>query len=403
MAVGGLLSNPSIAQTWLPTTAPTNTAWQAVSSSADGTRLFAIGRSYVYATSTNSGATWTTNTEPQIGSEYGTWNCNASSADGNTLLAMNGDAAWISTNSGVSWSSNTVPTANFWSAVALSADGKKAVAVDGGPSGDGGPGGIYVSTNSGMAWNEMFAPSNTWSSVASSADGTILSAAVLVDSLPTVPVYVSTNSGTAWTPTASPTNMQCTAIASSADGRKLIVAGFEAQGTGAGMVYTSTNSGSTWISNTVSLFARWSSVASSADGTTLAAVSEYGTIYTSTNSGTIWNSNSVPLLSWLSVASSADGAKLAATGVDIYFHGGIYTFQSTPSPQLNFQPSGTNLNFSWLIPSTNFVLRQNLDLTTANWSAVTNPPMLNLTNLQKSDHAAHVRPQCLLQARNPVM
>jgi len=38
--------------------------------------------------------------------------------------------------------------------------------------------------------------------------------------------------------------------------------------------------------------------------------------------------------------------------------------------------------FSWLIPSTNFVLQQNLDLTATNWTDITNTHVLNLTNLQ---------------------
>jgi hypothetical protein len=37
---------------------------------------------------------------------------------------------------------------------------------------------------------------------------------------------------------------------------------------------------------------------------------------------------------------------------------------------------------AWIIPSTNFVLQQNLDLTTTNWMDVTNTPVLNLTSLQ---------------------
>ena len=47
-------------------------------------------------------------------------------------------------------------------------------------------------------------------------------------------------------------------------------------------------------------------------------------------------------------------------------------------------PSAGTLLFacSWIIPSTNFVLEQNLDLTTTNWTPVTNPPALNLSNLQ---------------------
>jgi hypothetical protein len=47
---------------------------------------------------------------------------------------------------------------------------------------------------------------------------------------------------------------------------------------------------------------------------------------------------------------------------------------------LTLVPSGSNLNVSWIIPSTNFVLQQSSDL--ASWTDVTNPPVLNLTNLQ---------------------
>jgi hypothetical protein len=34
------------------------------------------------------------------------------------------------------------------------------------------------------------------------------------------------------------------------------------------------------------------------------------------------------------------------------------------------------------VPSTNFVLQQNLDLTGTNWVTLTNTPALNLANLQ---------------------
>jgi hypothetical protein len=63
-------------------------------------------------------------------------------------------------------------------------------------------------------------------------------------------------------------------------------------------------------------------------------------------------------------------------------HQGIWVGRITPSPQLNLQQTNGNLMFSWTVPSTNFVLQQNLDLNTANWTALTNTPVLNLTNLQ---------------------
>jgi hypothetical protein len=109
-----------------------------------------------------------------------------------------------------------------------------------------------------------------------------------------------------------------------------------------------------------------------------------GLIYTSTNSGTTWISNNVPSESWHSVASSADGNQLVVAGMaDQSFNPGhVYISQTTSSPCLNLTPSSSNLAVAWIIPSTNFVLQQNSDLTTTNWTDVTNPPVLNLTNLQ---------------------
>jgi hypothetical protein len=366
----------TFAQTWTQSLASSSDL-AAVTSSADGTKLFASGLGYVFCMSTNSGATWTMSTEPQIGSMYGSWTCLASSADGNTLVALNYDTAWLSTNSGATWISNTVPGASWFESLALSADGTKAVAVSGSTGNGGQRGGIYVSTNSGLTWSETLAPSNIWSAVASSADGTIIAAAVLVSSGPTVPVYVSTNSGLTWAPTASPTNMQCAAIASSADGRMLAVAGFSITGA-LGMLYTSTNTGNTWQSNNMPLpGAHWSGVAFSADGTKLVAISS-GPIVTSTNSGKTWATNNAPEDSWGAVTASADGSKLAAST----FSNGIWTSQTTTSPTLNLSPANGGLGLSWTIPSTNFVLQQNADLSTTNWSLVTNTPVLNYTNLQ---------------------
>jgi len=258
------------------------------------------------------------------------------------------------------------------------------VAVDGrtafGPNGPGG--GIYISTNSGMTWSETLAPTNTWSSVASSADGTVLAACA--GGQPTVPVYVSTNSGATWAPHPTPTNIDCYCIACSADGRKLIVGGNAVINGGTGIIYTSTNWGYTWVSNSTPLsYNPWFGVASSADGNRLVAVGQDGggAIFTSTNSGIIWTPNSVPIANWLSVASSADGTKLAVAGVVGTFSGAIYTWQSTPTPQLNSSLTNGNLALSWLIPSTNFVLQRSSDLTTTNWSTVTNTSILNFTNL----------------------
>ncbi len=78
---------------------------------------------------------------------------------------------------------------------------------------------------------------------------------------------------------------------------------------------------------------------------------------------------------WPSIASSADGNYLVA----VVNGGGIWTLQTTPSPQLNLTPASNNLAFSWLVPSANFVVQQSPDL--VSWSSVTDTPALNLTNL----------------------
>ena len=190
-------------------------------------------------------------------------------------------------------------------------------------------------------------------------------------------VGVSTNWGITWTTNYFPdsASFYCSAIAASSDASKLIAARLNING-GTGSIYTSTNSGTTWLSNNVAI-SKWFSVASSADGTTLTAVVFGGRIYGSTNSGANWNQMSSSIQNWQTVASSADGNKLEA-GISF---GSIWTSQTTPAPTLNLTPTN-GLQLSWLIPSTNFVLQQNSDLTVTSWSDVTNVPVLNLTTLQ---------------------
>jgi hypothetical protein len=194
-------------------------------------------------------------------------------------------------------------------------------------------------------------------------------------------IYTSTDSGVNWTQTLAPTN-NWWSVASSVDGCKLVavaqMSGFF-PGNG-GNIYTSTNSGLTWLSNNVPI-ASWSSVVSSADGSKLVAICSYPTnnVITSTNSGATWINTSPSNLSFNSIASSADGNKIvAATG----YASQIYISQSIPTPALGIAPSSANLTLSWIIPSCNFALQQNSDLTTTNWINVATAPVLNLTNLQ---------------------
>ena len=103
-----------------------------------------------------------------------------------------------------------------------------------------------------------------------------------------------------------------------------------------------------------------------------------GDVYTSTNGGVAWTPNIVTNANWSGIASSADGAKLVAVASG----GGIYTWQTTPTPTLNINRTGEDLQISWLIPSMSFVLQQSADLGSTNWTAVESALIVNLTNLQ---------------------
>jgi len=351
--------NPTFAQTWTQQTNAPSGTW--VSSSADGTKLVALTSSGI-ATSTNSGVTWTIAT----GIPQNMWRAVASSADGTRLVAISYPASiyanYISTNSGVTWNAltNALDAGSGWWAIAGSADGTKLVAATEQH------GLIVTSTNSGATWmSNNVPPSGQWVAVASSADGSRLVAMQMGGA-----VYTSTNSGTTWTQPSAP-NASWTSVASSADGTKLVAVA------GSSSIYTSTNSGANWRMNNAPSQS-YTSVASSADGNKLVAAAKWaGLIYTSTDAGANWTSNNVPPgQTWNSVASSADGNKLVTIGTM------VCTRQSTPVPLLNLTPSAGELALAWIVPSMEFVLQQNSDLSTTHWVTLTDPPVLNFTNLQ---------------------
>jgi len=217
--------------------------------------------------------------------------------------ALTGGAISLGTLS--TWSAHA--SSRMWYSVASSADGTKLVASGGGQ--------IFTSTNSGANWT-MRATGKSWA-LASSADGSKL---VAVDNDYTYPsggyIFVSIDSGVTWSGgIGSPRLWK--SVASSADGTKLVAVASGDQ------IYTSTDSGMNWIARDSAR--SWYAVASSTDGTRLVAAVYGGLIYTSADSGVTW----VPRAAgryWRSVASSADGSKLVA--VDYYGSGSggqIYT------------------------------------------------------------------------------
>lgn len=358
--IGLFFPGQLLAQTWTPTGAPTN-HWQAVMCSADGSKLFAASGGFAFPpgriySSTNGGLTWITNSAPTL---Y--WSELASSADCSHLIAAASTGIFLSTNYGETWQSNSVGF-NGGYRVSSSADGSR-LAVAATKL-------IFASTNGGANWNSnSFA--NEITSLSCSADGSRLMAGNSLGN-----VVVSTNSGATWSPAAS-VHGYLAAIASSADGSRWVAAA-RPGGSGSGFIFSSTNLGASWTTDSAPANP-WQSLASSADGTGLIACG-YDRIYTSTNSGLNWLSNSFPsqaLFSGVlsSVACSADGSRLFAA----ISSGRIWVAQNPVQPQIGISSFGGNTKIFWTVPSTNVVLQQSSDL--QNWSDITNPANLNLTNL----------------------
>lgn len=349
---------PVSAQIWTQTSAPSN-SWRAVACSADGTKIVAAADDGIYF-STNSGATWTSNSTQMYAV--------AVSADGNRWAAVNGGTSYIyiSTNWGTTWTTiNASSTRDSFTLqfVATSADGKKLMV--GCPVCS-----VYTSSDSGITWTVQ---SIAGDSVALSADGTKLFVVNGSSRAESFGIYISTNSGATWFSNSAPVFF-AESIVSSADGNKLVLI------TGGGGIFVSTDMGATWMETTSVPAALPPQIASSADGSKLIA-SAGPILYFSVDSGATWTTNNnIPdgLNKKRLVTVSADGNTFIAAVYD----GGIWTSQTTPAPQMDITPTSGNLLLSWVIPSTNFVLQQNSDLTTMNWTDVTNAPVLNLTNLR---------------------
>lgn len=194
-----------------------------------------------------------------------------------------GTCAWMA---GVNWTQRG--TSQGWSTVASSADGTKLVAAVSG-------GYLYTSLDSGATWTQR-ASSRNWISVASSGDGTSLVAAVANGY-----VYTSSDSGATWIQRAAVRNWN--SVASSLDGTKLAAVVRN------GFLYASVDSGATWTQRGTSQ--GWSAVASSADGVSLVATTWRGFIYRSVDSGVTWTQQGTSR-EWIAAASSADGTKLVA-------------------------------------------------------------------------------------------
>jgi hypothetical protein len=360
---------------WTQTSAPTNVGLYSIASSADGTKLVAVGdETWV---STNSGVNWT-----QTSATNRYWYCVASSSDGTKLVGIEtdvelvngswGSGIYTSTNFGTSWTLETNAPIMNWGAVASSADGIKLVAVTDGGFNTTTNGGIYTSTDSGNSWTKQTAAPTVaqgaaaeipnWQGVASSADGTKLAAASYNGNGfggIGVGICTSENSGATWTYSSAPI-VNWYSIASSSNGMTLVALR-------GGWIYASTNSVSSWTQTNVPTSAELGiggpAVASSADGTKLVAAANGGGIYTSTNSGMTWaQQTNAPIVGWRAVASSADGSKVIAVAIN----GGIYTGTIRVYPTLGILQNITNGALVIMPTASDMIIGENYQLQIAN-------------------------------------
>jgi hypothetical protein len=158
-------------------------------------------------------------------------------------------------------------------------------------------------------------------------------------------IYVSTNSGASWDITSAPTN-EWTSIASSADGAKLVAAD---SGYGDGLIYISTDAGATWAATGQPGY--WNSVASSADGTVRSAVSYPGGIYVLRQAPalSLTRSGTNLLISWQNLS--------AATGLELQQ---ISNLAATNWAPVSVSPGLTNGWYESVVPestSTNLFFR----------------------------------------------
>lgn len=247
---------------------------------------------------TTVGVGWTTN-----GTAFN-WDAIAMSADGRRMVAVvNNGQLYTSVNYGATWGAQANAGSRFWSAVASSADGMKLVAAVN-------PGQIFTSVDAGTNWVAR-GLSRNWTALATTLDGQQVTAAAANSG-----VYVSTDGGTNW-PGSPNLNgvVSWTGVASSGDGSNLVATALSQT------IFTSTNAGINWSPRESARL--WQSIASSTDGSVLVAgVGTSGFLYTSTDFGATWVPSNVSA-NWAAVACSADGGRMIA----VVNGGGVYVSQ----------------------------------------------------------------------------
>jgi photosystem II stability/assembly factor-like uncharacterized protein len=216
--VGGVYTSTDGGANWFSNAVPVASRWDFVAITPDGTRMMAAAgynSTGPICISTNSGSTWT-----QTGAPIGQWASVATSADGSVLLAGTlGGTAYVSTDSGTTWTPQTNLPAGRWTFAAETPDGNTLIAAA--YQIGSGFGQVYISTNLGNLWTPTSQPTNMYlAAFCASADGSKLTAVGYAS------IFHSVDLGNTWSSNSVPesaakwTGMNC-----SADGNKLALVG----------------------------------------------------------------------------------------------------------------------------------------------------------------------------------
>ena len=365
--------------------------------SSDGARYVIFGSSGDILSSTNWGATWTRTPGPTNDLRALTV-----SGDGARCVAITSTGAIFRTiDTGSTWV-RSATSSQGWTSVGSSADGVHLVATVGADvqaDAEGWKlqrgGAIYGSSDGGTTWTQSDAPGDDWQTVAGSADGTRWVAASYrswhsdgraLKLGQRGAIYRSAVSGEGWVPTSAPA-LHWTDVASSADGTVLLAAAsatWETTHFVGGGIYRSLDAGATWAPTTLPTLIWGAGLVTTPDGRQW-VVSIEGLVHISTDFGATWKNAYAPA-GVGGFACSPDGSLILGLSYDGTFaslRGPAHEPPRPPSPGLAVGLPGSELDLSWLIPSTPFVLQQTAAIGSGPWEDVPTPPTLDLTNLHR--------------------
>ena len=301
----------SAASTWITRASDANRNWNVISTSDDGTKMFAAVINSNLMRSVDSGATWTAMTGP--GSKN--WSSIFNTPNGQIVVATVGrGAVYISRDSGDTWTQITALGTRWWGDGAISADGQ-IIAIPAGPDlpiGQPAGGTVHLSTDGGTTWTTTTLGANL-ASLSMSRNGQYIVTGEWGGYL-----YQSTDGGATWTTRESTTARYYSEISASHDGRYVYAA------TTAYKVLVSSDYGATWSTPATVPHQTYRGVRTSADGQKVIAVAQRGYIVTSQDRGATWlaTKNDVNR-DWYAVAITADGENVVAG------HQGGYVYTGT--------------------------------------------------------------------------